>query len=182
MCSKLCITGVRCSFHTLRHSFSVNYLRNGGNLYYLQRILEHSSIVITQTYLRSLGIEDLKAVHEKRCYPSSDGSVYESVRINSMLTLPLSQLLESVDKHWLTTILVCAAFFLLGHLFTKIQALATHLERLSSRIEDLQQTVGKIEGLQRDVSTDLSEIQQGVSECKGILVLQDILREENEAE
>jgi site-specific recombinase XerD len=63
ICGKLGITGVRCSFHTLRHSFAVNYLRAGGNLYYLQRILGHSSIITTERYLRSIGIEDLKAVH-----------------------------------------------------------------------------------------------------------------------
>lgn len=64
MCRKLTITGVRCSFHTLRHSFAVNYLRAGGNLYYLQRILGHSSITTTERYLRSLGIEDLQRVHD----------------------------------------------------------------------------------------------------------------------
>ena len=57
------ITGVRFSPHTLRHSFAVNYLRRGGNLAYLQRILGHSSISVTERYLRSIGIEDLKDVH-----------------------------------------------------------------------------------------------------------------------
>jgi len=63
-CGKLGIAGVRCSFHTLRHSFAVNYLRAGGNLYYLQRILGHSSIMTTEKYLRSLGIADLQKVHD----------------------------------------------------------------------------------------------------------------------
>lgn len=66
MCRKLGFDRavVRCSFHTLRHSFAVNYLRKGGNLYYLQRILGHSSITTTERYLRSLGIEDLQKVHD----------------------------------------------------------------------------------------------------------------------
>jgi integrase/recombinase XerD len=64
MCGQAGITGVRASWHTLRHSFAVNYLRKGGNLYYLQRILGHSSITTTERYLRSLGIEDLQRVHD----------------------------------------------------------------------------------------------------------------------
>jgi integrase/recombinase XerD len=57
------IEGVRASPHTIRHSFAVCYLRNGGNLEFLRRILGHSSLITTQKYLRSLGVEDLAAVH-----------------------------------------------------------------------------------------------------------------------
>jgi integrase/recombinase XerD len=64
MCGQAGIVGVRASWHTLRHSFAVNYLRKGGNLYYLQRILGHSSITTTERYLRSLGIADLQKVHD----------------------------------------------------------------------------------------------------------------------
>jgi integrase/recombinase XerD len=64
VCNKLGITRVKCSFHTLRHSFAVGYLRRGGNLEFLRRILGHSSIVTTQKYLRSLGVEDLQKVHD----------------------------------------------------------------------------------------------------------------------
>ena len=62
-CSRLAITGVRVSFHTLRHTFAVEYLKAGGNVLYLQRILGHTSLEMTNRYCRSLGIEDLKAVH-----------------------------------------------------------------------------------------------------------------------
>lgn len=65
LCKQLGITGVRTSPHTLRHTFAVGYLRNGGNLYYLSRILGHSSVKTTERYLQSLGVDDLKAVHEK---------------------------------------------------------------------------------------------------------------------
>jgi integrase/recombinase XerD len=58
------ITGVRLSPHTLRHTFACEYLRRGGNLEFLRRILGHSSILTTQKYLRSLGVEDLQAAHE----------------------------------------------------------------------------------------------------------------------
>jgi integrase/recombinase XerC len=59
------ITGVRFSPHTFRHTFAVSYLRAGGNVLYLQRILGHSSLEMTNRYTRSLGIEDLQAVHSK---------------------------------------------------------------------------------------------------------------------
>lgn len=57
------ITGVRFSPHTLRHTFAVSYLRAGGNLFYLSRILGHSSVKTTELYLQSLGVEDLQKVH-----------------------------------------------------------------------------------------------------------------------
>lgn len=63
--SKLGIEGIRVSPHTLRHTFAVMYLRKGGNLFYLSRILGHSSLETTQKYLQSLGIEDLQAVHSR---------------------------------------------------------------------------------------------------------------------
>jgi integrase/recombinase XerD len=61
---KLGIQGVRISPHTCRHTFACEYLRRGGNLEFLRRILGHSSILTTQKYLRSLGVEDLQAAHE----------------------------------------------------------------------------------------------------------------------
>jgi site-specific recombinase XerD len=63
LCQRLNVTGVRVSFHTLRHTFAVEYLRAGGNVLYLQRILGHTTLEMTNRYTRSLGIDDLKAVH-----------------------------------------------------------------------------------------------------------------------
>lgn len=62
---QLSITGVRFSPHTLRHSFAIGWLRNGGDLYQLSRILGHSSITTTTLYLKSLGIEDLSLSHQR---------------------------------------------------------------------------------------------------------------------
>ena len=62
---KIGITGVRFSPHTMRHTFAVTFLRNGGDVYVLSRILGHSNITTTTVYLRSLGIETLTMAHQK---------------------------------------------------------------------------------------------------------------------
>jgi site-specific recombinase XerD len=62
---RLGITGVRFSPHTLRHTFAVQYLRAGGNLFYLSKILGHTSVTTTQKYLQSVGVDDLQAVHDR---------------------------------------------------------------------------------------------------------------------
>lgn len=62
---KLAIRGVRFSPHTCRHTFAVNYLRAGGNLYYLSRILGHTSVTTTERYLQAVGTQDLQKVHDR---------------------------------------------------------------------------------------------------------------------
>lgn len=43
--------------HRLRHSFAVNWLRSGGDIVTLSRILGHSDIKITMVYLRIVPID-----------------------------------------------------------------------------------------------------------------------------
>lgn len=61
------IEGVRCSPHTFRHTFAVAFLRNGGDVFSLQRILGHTSLVVTRMYCQ-LSDRDIQAQHQQ-CGP-----------------------------------------------------------------------------------------------------------------
>jgi integrase/recombinase XerD len=65
LCGRLGIEGVRLSPHGFRHHFSVNYMRRGGDIYRLSRILGHTSVSTTQIYLRSMGIEMVQEIHQQ---------------------------------------------------------------------------------------------------------------------
>jgi integrase/recombinase XerD len=50
--------------HAFRHTFAVNYLRRGGSVFHLQKVLGHSSLEMTRRYA-NLVTADLQAVHER---------------------------------------------------------------------------------------------------------------------
>jgi integrase/recombinase XerD len=64
-CDNLGIKNARTSPHGLRHYFAQNYLRMGGDIYRLSRILGHTNIATTQIYLRSMGIESIREAHQQ---------------------------------------------------------------------------------------------------------------------
>jgi integrase/recombinase XerD len=61
-CAAAKISGPRCSPHTLRHSFAINYLRGGGDLFSLQKILGHTDLSMTRRYAE-LSTTDVREKH-----------------------------------------------------------------------------------------------------------------------
>ena len=56
------IKGIRCSPHTLRHTAAVRFLRNGGDVFSLQRMLGHSCLEMTRHYCELADV-DVKRAH-----------------------------------------------------------------------------------------------------------------------
>lgn len=54
-------TGIHCNPHKWRHSSAVQYLRNGGRLEVLQKLLGHSTLTMTLHYARLAGVDVLAA-------------------------------------------------------------------------------------------------------------------------
>ena len=64
LCRKLGFTPPGRTLHAFRHTFSVNYLRRGGSVFHLQKVLGHSTLEMTRRYA-NLMTEDLQAMHER---------------------------------------------------------------------------------------------------------------------
>jgi len=58
------ITGVRISPHTFRHTMAVTFLRNGGDVFSLQRILGHSQLEVLRGYV-NLAQSDISRMHRR---------------------------------------------------------------------------------------------------------------------
>jgi integrase/recombinase XerD len=63
-CTRLGITK-RVHPHLTRHTFACHFMKNGGSIYTLSRILGHSSVSTTQIYIRGLGVEDFHQEHAR---------------------------------------------------------------------------------------------------------------------
>jgi integrase/recombinase XerD len=58
------ITAARCSPHTFRHTFSVEFLRAGGNVFSLQQMLGHTALHMTNRYV-TLAQADIENQHRQ---------------------------------------------------------------------------------------------------------------------
>jgi len=52
------------TLHTFRHTFATNYLRRGGSVFHLQKMLGHTSLEMSLRYV-NLQVEDLQRVHQQ---------------------------------------------------------------------------------------------------------------------
>lgn len=69
LCRQQGFEAVPRSIHALRHFFAVNYLRAGGSVFHLQKVLGHSSLQMTRRYSNLL-TEDLQRVHDRASFLS----------------------------------------------------------------------------------------------------------------
>lgn len=58
------IDDVRCSPHTFRHTFAVQYLEAGGDIYKLSRELGHGKVHVTEEYIKTLPLSVSRQDHE----------------------------------------------------------------------------------------------------------------------
>jgi integrase/recombinase XerD len=64
LCRSLGFAPPNRTLHAFRHSFAVNYVRRGGSVFHLQKVLGHSSLEMTRRYA-NLVTSDIQAVHER---------------------------------------------------------------------------------------------------------------------
>lgn len=64
LCARLGFTAPKRSCHATRHTFATEYLRRGGSVFHLQKVLGHSTLEMTRRYA-NLVTADLQAVHER---------------------------------------------------------------------------------------------------------------------
>jgi integrase/recombinase XerD len=64
LCGQLGFDPPARTLHAFRHTFAVNYLRRGGSVFHLQKVLGHSTLEMTRRYA-NLVTADLSAIHQK---------------------------------------------------------------------------------------------------------------------
>jgi integrase/recombinase XerD len=64
LCKRLGFDPPARILHSFRHTFALNYLRRGGSVFHLQKVLGHSSLEMTRRYV-NLITEDLQEMHQR---------------------------------------------------------------------------------------------------------------------
>ena len=64
LCVRLCFSPPERTLHSFRHTFSINYLRKGGSVFHLQKVLGHTTLEMTRRYANML-TEDLQEMHHR---------------------------------------------------------------------------------------------------------------------
>lgn len=64
LCVRLGFDAPKRTCHAARHTFATEYLRRGGSLFHLQKVLGHTTLEMVRKYA-SLVTADLSAVHER---------------------------------------------------------------------------------------------------------------------
>lgn len=54
------IEGVRCSPHTFRHTYAVTFMKQIGDIYLLSKTMGHSSVRVTEDYLKSFSGKEVR--------------------------------------------------------------------------------------------------------------------------
>jgi integrase/recombinase XerD len=64
LCHRLGFNPPERPIHAMRHTFAVTYLRRGGSVFHLQKVLGHSTLEMTRRYANLL-TSDLSSIHER---------------------------------------------------------------------------------------------------------------------
>jgi len=64
LCKRLGFQAPKRTLHAFRHTFAMNFVKQGGGVFHLQKSLGHSSLEMSRRYA-NLSVEDLQAVHQK---------------------------------------------------------------------------------------------------------------------